>query len=107
MDVFKLNKEFNNFDEVLRAKIDYEKAHNVVLTKSDCHKLKGEGDLVRNIVYYRLSLQCKAGKERKSEAKGMRQSSTFKKNCPMKVRLQRFIEYKIVKPNQRSLVNVS
>lgn len=71
MAFFCLNKEFNNFEEVLQAKIDYEKENNVVLVKRDTHLLKGAGELVKDIVYSRLSLQCKAGKERPSEGKGM------------------------------------
>lgn len=86
MDFFYLNKEFNSFEEVLIAKSGYEKANNAVLSKTDCHKLKGDGDLVKNMIYQRLSLSCKAGKERKSKSKGIRQVSTIKKNCPMKVK---------------------
>lgn len=85
MEFFCLHKEFDSFDEVLHAKISYEKANNVILSKSDCHQLKGDGDIVKKIIYYRLSLSCKAGKERKTKAKGMRIVSTVKKNCPMKV----------------------
>lgn len=91
MELFAVDKEFNNFREVQQAKSDYERQNNVVLVIRDCHKIKGEGDIVKEIVYDRLSLQCKAGKERPTESKGIRKSATYKKNCPMKVSCIKFI----------------
>lgn len=82
---FVVNQEFNSFEELLQVKKAYECANNVVLVRRDTHLLKGEGELVRKLIYSRLSLQCKAGRERPSESKGVRKSSTFKKNCPMRV----------------------
>lgn len=78
-----VNQEFNSFDELLQAKRDYERANNVVLVRRDTHLLKVDGELIKRLVYSRLSLQRKAGKERPSESKGIRKSSTFKKNYPM------------------------
>lgn len=86
---FFVNKEFNSFSELLEAKKEYEIVNNIVTVRRDTHLLKGEGEIIRRFVYSRLSLLCKAGKERKSESKGMRKSATFKKNCPFKVRYLR------------------
>lgn len=85
MENFSLNKEFDSFDEVLKAKKHYEHENNVVLVISSSHLLKGDSEIIKQCVYDRLSLQCKAGKERRTESKGMRLSATFKKNCLMKV----------------------
>lgn len=50
----------------------------MIISKTDCHRLKGDGEVIKNIIYYRVSLTCKAGKKRKSKAKGMRLVSTIK-----------------------------
>lgn len=84
---FVVDQEFDSFEDLLKTKKEYEVANNIVLVRRDTHLLKGEGDIVKKIMYSRLSLQCKAGKERPSESKGMRKSSTLKKNCPMRVSL--------------------
>lgn len=83
--IFAVNKEFDNFEHVLKAKKKYESENKVVLVIRDSHKLKGDSDIVKKCIYDRLSLHCKAGKERPTKSKGIRMSSTFKKNCPMKV----------------------
>lgn len=85
MDFFAVNKEFDNLEEVMLEKKEYESQNKVILIIRDSRMIKGEGELVKRMKYSRLSLHCKAGKERPTEGKGLRKSATLKKNCPMKV----------------------
>lgn len=86
MDIFQLNKKFDDYKSLLAAKTEYEKASNTILTTETSHLLQGEGDFVISRKYERISYVCKAGKERPSQSKGIRQSSTYKSNCPFKVK---------------------
>lgn len=65
MEYFRINSQFDDLKSVMEMKKEYE-----------CGK---------RFVYQRIVLQCKAGPERKCESKGIRNSSTIKKNCPVKV----------------------
>lgn len=85
MDIFGLNTEFSDWKSVLSAKKKYEESSKSVLTISKSHKLKGSNDLTDKFVYDRVTLSCKAGPERQTKSKGYRLSSTYKKNCPVKV----------------------
>lgn len=86
MESFHLGKEFANFDEVLQAKKNYEQASNTILSICGSNLLKGNGDFVKSKKYYRLCFECKAGKERKPKSQGIRATSTYKVNCPFKVK---------------------
>lgn len=86
MNVFELNCTFETFESLLEAKKSYEIVSNTVLVIDKCHRLRKEDNLQKVIVYDRLTFVCKAGKERPTESKGYRNSSTLKKNCPVKVK---------------------
>lgn len=87
MDTFELNKKFDDYKSLLTAKKNYENASNTILTTESSHFLRSdsESDFVKSMIYDRISYQCKAGKERPSKSKNIRQSSTYKSNCPFKV----------------------
>lgn len=85
MDAFNLKKEFMSYSALLLAKKEYENASKTILVISQSNKLKGFGECVNNFVYDRVVFACKAGIERPSTSKGIRNSSTYKKNCPFTV----------------------
>lgn len=87
MNAFEVDKTFDTFEAVLLAKKNYEQASNTVLVITGSNLLKGDGDFVKSKVYDRLVFECKAGTERKPRGKGIRSSSTYKLNCPFKVRI--------------------
>lgn len=86
MNSFELGKQFDDYKSLLVAKQEYEKASNTILTTETSHFLQGEGDFVTSRKYERIGYGCKAGKERPSQSKGIRKSSTYKSNCPFKVK---------------------
>lgn len=86
MDFFAVGNEFNDFASLKEKKKQYEVATHNLLTISNSHKLKGDGHFQQTFVYDRLELGCKAGKERPTVSKGIRESQTYKKNCPVKAR---------------------
>lgn len=86
MEFFQVNSQFNDYKSVMEMKKKYEKASNSLLYKEDCVFLPDrESEFGKRFVYQRLVLRCKAGPERPSQSKGIRNSSTYKKNCPVKV----------------------
>lgn len=82
---FVLNTEFDDWKKVLEAKKMYEDTTKTLLTIEGSEKLKGSSELNDRLVYAKVIFQCKAGTERPSQSKGIRASSTYKKNCPVKV----------------------
>lgn len=86
MENLNVDKEYSSYAEFLVAKEAYQVASNSVLVVNDSMKLKGDGEFVKVMVYQRFELRCKAGKERPSSSKGLRNSSTYKKNCSVKVK---------------------
>lgn len=88
MASFQVDSTFTDYASVVAAKKRYEESSNTVLVKTDCIKLKdADSDFGKRFVYQRIVFECKAGGERKPQSKGLRNSSTIKKNCPVKVRL--------------------
>lgn len=85
MNGLDVNTIFDNYEDLRRAIKEYECTSNTLLVIDDCCKLKGAGEFVVSMVYSRLQLKCKAGTERPSQSRGIRETSTFKKNCPVKV----------------------
>lgn len=86
MAYFQVNSEFNDYESVLATKKLYEESTNTLLVKGDCLKLKDkDGELAKQFVYQRIEFNCKAGLERKTRIKGIRNSSTIKKNCTVRV----------------------
>lgn len=85
MNVFAVGTEFTDKASVFEAKKNYEEASKTLLSISGCHKLKTSDDVSKKFVYDRVEFSCKAGIERKSQSKGLRQSSTYKMGCPVKV----------------------
>lgn len=85
MNCFELNFQFNNYHHFLELKKQYEHETYNILVVVSFHKLKGESDFVSATVYERMILECKAGTERQSKSKGVRTSSTYKRQCPFKV----------------------
>lgn len=85
MTSFALNTEFDNWQQVLDAKKLYEQNSKTLLTIIKCDKLKGASDLNERLIYERITFVCKAGPERPTQSHGHRTSSTYKKNCPVKV----------------------
>lgn len=88
MDSFALGTSFDTWQQVLDAKKLYEMNTKTVLVTRGSDKLKGESDLSRRLIYERVTFICKAGPERQTQSQGHRKSSTYKKNCPVKVRLK-------------------
>lgn len=86
MEFFALDSKFDSFKALTAKKKEYEVATNNLLVISDAHKVKGDGPFKEKFVDERLTLSCKAGEERPTESKGLRESKTYKKNCPVKVR---------------------
>ena len=70
--IFAVNVEFDNFEDVSKAKKQYESENKVILFIRDSHKLQGDSDIVKRCIYSRLCLHCKAGKERPTQSKGIR-----------------------------------
>ncbi len=67
-------------------KKEYEESSNSLMFKEDCLLLPdADSEFGKRFVYQRIVLRCKAGPERKCQSKGLRKSSTIKKNCPVKV----------------------
>lgn len=91
MNFFGLNCEFGSFDELKQRKKEYEETTFNFLTITSSHKLKGSGRFQKKMVYNDLTLSCKAGKERPSKSTGLRESTTYKKGCPVKVSNCNFI----------------
>src|ERR1700761_1329255 len=85
MNCFNQNFQFDDCNNFLELKKKYEIANNCILVIEDSHLLKGSNDFVTSIVYDRITLGCKSGKERPCKGRGIRASSTFKKQCPFKV----------------------
>lgn len=86
MEYFQLNSQFNDYQSVLATKKLYEESTNTILVKGDCLKLQDkESELSKRCVYQRIEFNCKAGLERKTRSKGIRNSSTIKKNCTVRV----------------------
>lgn len=83
MDAFDLGKEFENYKSILDAKRNYETASKSILSKSSSKFIIADGELKTKFVYQSIKYQCKAGPERPSSSKGLRASSTYKKNCPV------------------------
>lgn len=87
MEPFAEGTSFDTWQQVLDAKKLYEINTKTLLVTRGSDKLKGESNLSRRLIYERVTLICKAGPERQTQSQGHRKSSTYKKNCPMKVRL--------------------
>lgn len=87
MDTFVIGKQFESYEALIIAKSAYENASNTLLIKQDCRILKGDGDFVNKFKYDYVVFGCKAGKERRVQSLGLRQSFTIKRNCPAKVEL--------------------
>lgn len=83
MEFFAVGQEFDSFNSLIIRKKEYETATKNVLVIGACHKLKGNGSFQETFVYNQLEFHCKAGAERKTQSKGLRKSSTYKKNCPV------------------------
>lgn len=85
MNVFAVKTEFDDWASVLKAKKMYEDASKTLLTTSASHKLKTSDDVSKRCLYDRVEFSCKAGQERKSQSKGLRESFTYKMGCTVKV----------------------
>lgn len=85
MNCFENNQTFDNCGSLLIAKKNYEQASNTILSITGSHKLKGDGEFVKLMVYDRINFGCKADLERPSSSKGIRATSTYKMNCPFMV----------------------
>lgn len=86
MQFFQLNSQFDDYNSVVAAKKDYEKSSNTLLSKIDSVLLPDpDSDWTKRFKYKRIGFICKAGPERKCQSKGLRKSSTIKKDCPVKV----------------------
>ena len=81
MEAFAVNREFNSYADLCTAKKSYEDASKSILVIGSSLKVKGEEGFVNTMVYQRIIFHCKAGKERQIKSKGLRKSSTYKKNC--------------------------
>lgn len=97
---FALNTQFDDWKKVLETKKLYEESSKTVLTIRKCDKLKGTSELNDKIVYERVTLHCKAGHERPSQSRGFRESSTYKKNCPVKVTYKNDMSLFVIKSEQ-------
>lgn len=86
MNIFQINTEFHDWESVVQAKKLYEEASKTLLVTSASHKLKTTDDVSLRCVYDRIEFSCKAGLERRCQSKGIRQSSTYKMGCTVKVR---------------------
>lgn len=86
MQFFAVGDCFNSFKKLMKKKKEYEIATKNLLVIGDSHRLKGDGLFQEKFVYDRLRLNCKAGKERPCQSKGIRKSSTYKKGCPATVK---------------------
>ncbi len=85
MNVFAVNTEFSDWESVIDAKKLYEEASKTLLVTNGCHKLKTNDEISKKCVYDRIAFGCKAGAERVSQSKGLRESSTYKMGCGVKV----------------------
>lgn len=79
MNCFDVNYEFNDYKDFLQQKRQYEVATNNILSINRSENLKCTGDFMETMIYQRINLKCKAGKERPCKSKGIRKSSTYKK----------------------------
>lgn len=87
MDYFSVNTEFDSFEALNATKKAYENATNSLLVITGSQILKGYGEFKETMKYERLTLACKAGKERPTQSKGLRTSSTYKMGCPVMVKI--------------------
>lgn len=85
MNGLTLKSEFDDFESLLEAKKDYEKASKSVLVTRGSYPLKGDNDIARKFRYSEITYECKAGSQRASKSTGHRSSSTYKMNCQAKV----------------------
>lgn len=89
MDSFAVGRLFDSHEDFVRAKSEYEQASNSILIISKSDKLSMTDQLSNTFIYRRIVLSCKAGKERKCLSKGVRSSSTIKRNCGFEVRFEK------------------
>lgn len=80
MNCFDVNFQFDDYKNFLELKKKFEIATNSIIVTEDSHRLKGSNDFVTSNVYDRITLACKAGRERPCKSRGIRASSTFKKH---------------------------
>lgn len=78
---------FHSHEEFLGAKRDYEEASKTVLVFSKAENLKSTDSMSSKFRYQRFTLSCKAGRERLCQSRGLRKSSTIKRNCSFEVSL--------------------
>ncbi|KAG4068436.1 hypothetical protein HA402_004776 [Bradysia odoriphaga] len=95
MDAFTQGKKFHDYKSILEAKKAYERVLNSILTTSSSKFIIGDDELKTKLVYQVLKYKCKAGPERATTSKGLRASSTYKKDCPVVIHLN-FKEDKLV-----------
>lgn len=76
---------FNSHEEFLTAKREYEEASKTILIFSKAENVKASDSMASKFRYQRFRLSCKAGQERPCQSKGLRKSSTIKRNCSFEV----------------------
>lgn len=76
---------FHSHEEFLAAKREYEEASKSILIFSKAENLKATDSMSSIFRYQRFILSCKAGRERPCQSKGVRKSSTIKRNCSFEV----------------------
>ncbi len=82
---------FHSHEEFLSAKREYEEASKTVLVFSKAENLKSTDSMSQLFKYQRFILSCKAGRERPCQSKGIRKSSTIKRNCTFEVSLSIYV----------------
>lgn len=86
MSFFQPKSQFNDYKSLIETKKAYEKSTNTLLSTRGSVKLPDpDSEFTKRFVYQTIHFVCKAGLERKCQSDGYRQSSTIKKNCPVKV----------------------
>lgn len=87
MEIFAPGNEFHTYKLLMAAKHRYEQATKTLLTTKKSVKYSLDDPRCEELVYSRITYQCKAGEGRKSTSKGSRAVSSGKKNCPVLVTL--------------------
>lgn len=85
--------EFDDWQSFMVAKKAYEVASKTLLTTKGSDVMKGNNDIAKKFCYIRKVFNCKAGAERKQQSKGVRKSSTYRRGCPVSVRVTNIQKY--------------
>lgn len=96
MMAFVAGAQFNSFEEFKLAKEAFEIENNASFVVKNSELLnaseKYSAQDVLNLKYKRIAYECKFGGVARPRGTGIRQTATFKKNCPAKINVNTVVE---------------